>query len=724
MSLENFNERQVEAITASERRILVIAGAGSGKTSVLTKRIARLVEEGTPTSAIFAVTFTNKAAAEMKERIYQQIETTRRDVSVGTFHSMFGRILRDNRSLTNLSENYQTLDTDDQKMLIKSIILDLGLLSGYSAKDMRSAMSKAINESLSYISNQKDFGRRYDKSEWSDYDDSKFIVDCQKVYGSYEKKMNELNLVDFGDLLLYPYEIFKNNSSVLKQYQKKYKEILVDEFQDTNVIQYELVKMLSEKSNLFIVGDDDQSIYGWRGAEIENILGFKEAMDARVVKLEQNYRSFGNILNAANSLISNNEKRMGKNLWTDKSDGDKLMKCSFNYDYEESDFIADEIKGLINKGIDPKQIAILYRNNALSRPLEKSLNKRNIKYVIIGGVSFWKRAEVKDIISMISLIENENNVFAFIRSISRLTVGVGDKSVDKIINYGNENKRTLFESVSDFINNYENKAPKDKLSKSQTSQLIDFKGTFDKARSAFQSIQDLGEVIRIFEMTDFISFYASKETDEAQSDRRDNINSLVEFANDIGNDRDEDEKIETLSDFINYAMLQSAADEKSVDDSIQLMTIHSSKGLEFEYVFLNGLNNKVIPSPMALMEGRLDEERRLFYVAITRAKIKLYLTSYDFMYGEETSESIFLDEIPNDYIQKVSKSNRSDVYYKKSSQPDSHLNNLYKGASVNHPKYGYGVVDKYKVDGDYVIVYANFNSVGYKAFSVNKSDLA
>lgn len=724
MSIENFNDRQKEAVIANEKNILVIAGAGSGKTSVLTGRIARIVKEGAPTNTIFAVTFTNKAAGEMKERIYQKIDSPMRDIQVGTFHSLFGKILKDNWPQTVLRKDYQVIDSDEQKMLIKNIILDLNLLAEYGKKELRTALSKAINESLKYIGTQKDFCRRAKDSEWSDYEDQVSILNCLEVYKEYELRMLSFNLIDFGDLLLYPYEILTANKRLLNELQDFFTNVLVDEFQDTNFIQYELVKMLSKKCNLFIVGDDDQSIYGWRGAEIQNILGFEDSMNARVIKLEQNYRSVTNVLDAANSVISNNKDRVGKNLWSDKETGSKIIKNEFFYESEEADFIAAEIKKLINKGVEPTEIAIIYRNNAISRPLEKALNKLRIDYVIIGGLSFWKRAEIKDIISMVSLIENDLNVFAFIRSMGQLTKGIGDKSIDKIVGYAFKNKISILDAVSVFIESSNEKSAEKRLSKAQTAELIKFDLIYKQAKDIYKDINNLSDVLVHFISTDFVENYQIKDTEECYTDRIDNLASIVDFASEIQRQTDDDEnKIETLSDFVNFAMLQSSADEKSVDKSVQLMTIHSSKGLEFEYVFLNCLNDNVIPSPSAVLEGRIDEERRLFYVAITRAKKGLYLTYYESMYGNTTKPSKFINEIPKELIEQVSQNKRSNDYYNSSKQKNTYLQKLRKGQAFEHPEFGKGFINDYKVIGDYISISADFHSIGSTVFTIHTSEL-
>ena len=719
MNLDRFNKDQREAILSNSKNTLVIAGAGSGKTSVLVGRITKLIEDGARPESIFAVTFTNKAAAEMKERVLKSINCDGQNMSLGTFHSLFGKILKDNFKLTNLSTDYQILDTDDQKQLIKSIINESELLNGYDKKELRTILPKAINQSLKYIGTQKDLARRHINSVWTLQDSQENIINCKDVYKEYEFIMNNLNLIDFGDLLLYPYEIFRDNENILSLYQDKFSNVLVDEFQDTNFIQYDLVKSLSKNSTLFIVGDDDQSIYGWRGAEIENILRFEGDMNAKVVKLEQNYRSTKTVLSAANNVISNNTERMGKNLWSDNPDGSKILLRDFERDYEEADFIANEIKNLIKNGTSPNEIAILYRNNSCSRALEKSLNRKQIKYVIIGGVSFWKRSEVKDIISMLSLIENENNIFAFKRAFDRLTVGVGEKSIEKINGYKNISRKTIIDTIADFIKNAEDKSSKDKLTPKQTEELVSFYNIFTRAKCIFKDFSDLSSVINYFASTNFVESYADKDTEEAYSERCDNLKSLIDFAENIT----EDDNINSLSDFVNYAMLQSAADEKSKDGSVQMMTLHSSKGLEFECVFLSALNSNLMPSPAALKEGRIEEERRLFYVGITRAKKKLYLSNFKNMYNEITNPSIFIDEVPEDLIERGVSGTKSRHYYQSENNKVDFLGKLYKGARVNHPNYGYGIVERFEINGNLVVIYANFGEIGIKGFSVDKKDI-
>ena len=715
-----FNDKQQEAIDSESKNTLVIAGAGSGKTSVITGRITKNIKNGMLPNSIFAVTFTNKAAAEMKERIIKNIKSLnihqedKLDMKIGTFHGLFGRILKDNFKYTHLKNGYQLIDVDDQKAILKSAIentKDYCLKKGAE----KPSDTKLISNCIHYIGREKDNARRFKNSLWTDSDESHYDLNCQVVYEEYERLMLQMNIVDFGDLLLYPYEIFKNEPSVLKVYQSEIKEVLVDEFQDTNYIQYELVKMLSKNGTLFVVGDDDQSIYSWRGAEIENILNFPENMNAKVVKLEQNYRSLGNILTAANEIIKENKKRLGKNLWTDKDSGNSLVFRSFYYDEEEAAYIAKEIKKLQKeKGIPLSEIAILYRNNNLSRVIEKELITSNIDYEIVGGLSFWKKSEVKDIIAILGLLENEVNYLGFYRAVRALTDGIGDVSLDKMVDHSFKNEMGLIEVVKVFIDNFENK-DSPRLSSKQTTALKSVLSLFNNMKDVYRDINDLPAVITRIVETDFVNKYMSKDSDEAFEDRLQNISNLAKIAESINNVGAGDEVIEDISDFINYAMLQSTADKESKKDAVKLMTIHSSKGLEFDAVFISCASNEVIPSAVSMRLGDIEEERRLFYVAVTRARKELYILRYNRLYGGQLEESTFIKNIPKEIL---SVDENKAGYFSKFNSYDrqqSGYDKIFKGAKIRHKKFGLGeVIDFSKRNSQMIDVVVNFEDFGIR----------
>ena len=715
-----FNDKQQEAIDSESKNTLVIAGAGSGKTSVITGRITKNIKNGMLPNSIFAVTFTNKAAAEMKERIIKNIKSLnihqedKLDMKIGTFHGLFGRILKDNFKYTHLKNGYQLIDVDDQKAILKSAIentKDYCLKKGAE----KPSYTKLISNCIHYIGREKDNARRFKNSLWTDSDESHYDLNCQVVYEEYERLMLQMNIVDFGDLLLYPYEIFKNEPSVLKVYQSEIKEVLVDEFQDTNYIQYELVKMLSKNGTLFVVGDDDQSIYSWRGAEIENILNFPENMNAKVVKLEQNYRSLGNILTAANEIIKKNKKRLGKNLWTDKDSGNSLVFRSFYYDEEEAAYIAKEIKKLQKeKGVPLSEIAILYRNNNLSRVIEKELITSNIDYEIVGGISFWKKSEVKDIIATLGLLENEVNYLGFYRAVKALTDGIGDVSLDKMVDYSFKNEMGLIEVIKVFIDNFENKnSPR--LSSKQTTALKSVLSLFNNMKDVYRDINDLPAVITRIVETDFVNKYKSKDSDEAFEDRLQNISNLAKIAESINNVGTGDEVIEDISDFINYAMLQSTADKESKKDAVKLMTIHSSKGLEFDAVFISCASNEVIPSAVSMRLGDIEEERRLFYVAVTRARKELYILRYNRLYGGQLEESTFIKDIPKEIL---SVDENKAGYFSKFNSYDRQqggYDKIFKGAKIRHKKFGLGeVIDFSKRNSQMIDVVVNFEDFGIR----------
>lgn len=715
--LSNLNDRQLEAVTASNKRVLVIAGAGSGKTSVLTRRIAYIIDKGINPENIFSVTFTNKAAKEMKERIEKLIygHAQVNSMWIGTFHSLFNKILRAHSHLVQVEKNYQIIDDDDQRKILKLVIEeDLKLFLEYESKERNVKIKEAVNEAIGYISSQKDDGRRPADCQWTVIDMSKYTTNLLSIYRVYEEKLRDLNVVDFGDLILYPYIIFRDNPHILAAYQKQFKHVLVDEFQDTNWVQYELVKMMANPGYLFVVGDDDQSIYEWRGAKIENILNYDTLFsNAQVVKLEQNYRSTENILNGANGLIGQNKKRKGKVLWSQNGTGEKINISLFDSPYDESHFIASTISQQIRMGKKPSDFAILYRINALSRTAEMKLNDFRIPYKIVGGLAFWARAEIKDMIAYLSIIENPNNYLAMERIINVPNRGIGPKTFIKIKEFAINNGLSMVDAINDII---EEKG----LSKKALEAVKEFNSLVLNLNSMKErdhtTIKDYIEYI--LENTSILDFY-KEDGNEKGDERIANIMELIAASESFEKETSE----KSIQEFVNYATLQTTHDKQSNSDSVQMMTVHTAKGLEFDTVFVIGMENDIFPSARSIKEGKIEEERRLAYVALTRAKKELFVSSCSNRFPNKAfSVSEFIDEIPLDFV--IVKDNRAVAGNQKynifKSEPAERqvksmaYDNIKPGKVMNHKKYGRGKILSVKNEGSYFLITVEFDSEGKK----------
>ena len=637
----DLNEKQMEAVMLQSQSSLVLAGAGSGKTRVLTSRISWLIENQLASpGAILAVTFTNKAAKEMLTRISTQLPINIRGMWVGTFHGLCNRFLRKHHVDANLPETFQILDSADQKSAIKRVMKTIGI-----DEDLISS-----KEAMYFINNNKEEGIR--SQQFKAYDDvSKKL---NSIYAAYDEQCQKEGVVDFAELMLRCLELFQKNSTIRQHYQEIFKHILVDEFQDTSRLQYQWLKMLtSSESFIFAVGDDDQSIYGFRGARPGNMKDLQKDFNIKnVIKLEQNYRSKNNILNAANAIIENNNDRLGKNLWTASGDGDLIKQYTALDDRSETAFILDEIKMRHRAGTDYNQIAILYRNNAQSRVIEMAMVSNNIPYRVYGGLRFFERAEIKSSLAYLRLINNKRDDNAFMRIVNFPTRGIGARAIEQMQDHAKKNECSLWEGAKIFISESKN------LKVSAFIQLI-------------QSIEDQVHGTNIDESIDIINSHSGLKDhylkDKDGSSRVENLNELVSAAKSFLNeDRDsvsEEEpnkkKSLALAEFLDFTSLESGELQAAAsEDALQLMTIHSSKGLEFDTVFITGLEDGLCPHERSLNENNgLEEERRLMYVAITRAKNKLYLTLSQsrMTYGQPTYNlpSRFLDEIPESLIKKI-----------------------------------------------------------------------
>ena len=633
--MAGLNDMQEQACEHVDGPLLILAGAGSGKTRVITHRVAYLMEhEGVNPLNILAITFTNKAAREMRERVDAIVGDGADRVWVSTFHSLCVRILRRYADKIGYGKNFDIYDSDDQKSTVKSILKDFQIdPKRYPEKMFMAEISRAKEKYLS----PDEFARK----NAADYAGTK----TAEVYTEYQSRLKKNNAMDFDDLIYKTVELFEHNPDVLDTYQNRFRYIMVDEYQDTNHIQFLLVRMLARKyRNLCVVGDDDQSIYKFRGANITNILNFeKEYEDAKVIKLEQNYRSCGNILAAANAVIQHNEGRKDKALWTDKDAGEKISFEQCDSEYAEGDIVASRIKTLVRQGVDYRDIAILYRTNAQSRVLGEKMVYANIPYRVYGGTNFYARKEIKDILAYLKVINNSTDNLYFRRVVNVPKRGIGEASLSKVESFADAYGLSMMDAAvrSDEIPGM---AAKTAVKIRQFAELI------TSFRDMLADGEDLDSVYdRILEDTGYESELIAEHTEEAMT-RLENIdelrNKVVEFT--------EDNEEAGLSEFLEEIALVSDLDAMSEDDNqVKLMTLHSAKGLEFPYVFICGMEDRVFPSGMALNSDdpdALEEERRLCYVGITRAMKKLYLSAAKerMTHGNRVCSDVsrFIREIP------------------------------------------------------------------------------
>ena len=629
--VQNMNDNQLKAILKTDGAVMVIAGAGSGKTRVLTNRIAYLIaEKNILESNILAITFTNKAAKEMKERIYSLVGETSKYIWINTFHSMCVRILRQHIELLGYNKNFTILDTSEQKTIIKNIVKNLNLSEdSYQPANVLKIISNSKNNMITVkqLREQSRFG---------------FMKNVAEIYAHYQSYLKKNSVLDFDDLMLKTITLFTKHPEVLAIYQNKFEYIHVDEYQDTNVIQYKLIKMLSAMyKNVCVVGDDDQSIYSWRGACSDNIINFeKDYNNVELIFLDQNYRSNSTILDAANAVIKNNTDRKEKALWSENKGGGKISVYAASNDKDETDDIANKISELKKEGIAYKDIAILYRANYLSRQMENSCLAFSIPYKLIGSLKFLQRQEVRDLLAYLNVVVNRADEFSLRRIINVPKRGIGASSMDKIDNYASQYGITLFEALK----NIEDIGVSKKIVTNihLLTNLIEKYSEIDK-----YSIDEL--IIGIYKDSGYENML--KESNDAYAESRiENISELVSSAKQFSSMND------SLIDFISEMSLTSDADDENEDDSVVLSTIHASKGLEYKVVFIMGLEENLFPSirdaeSSADEKNKMEEERRLAYVAITRAKEKLFMSYANrrMQFGsiKMNKRSRFLDEVPN-----------------------------------------------------------------------------
>lgn len=709
--MENFlaglNQAQYQAVTSQAQRLLILAGAGSGKTRVLVHRIAWLMSQYQISAhRILAVTFTNKAAAQMRQRIEQITQMGANSLWVGTFHGLSHRILRQHWEAANLVANFQIIDADDQLRLIKRLIQENGW--DEEACDPKRAMG--------FINRQKDEGKRARHVSPAAMADMAML---NELYRLYEEYCQRLAIVDFAEILLRAYELLRDNADILAYYRQRFTHVLVDEFQDTNTIQYAWLKLLcSEETHFMAVGDDDQSIYGWRGAKIENIHRFhKDFKDVITIRLEQNYRSTSTILAAANALIANNEARLGKELWTQEMVGDRLTLYGAFNELDEARFISDRIRQWRASGGDFADIAILYRSNAQSRVLEQTLRQNNIPYRIFGGLRFFDRAEIKDMLAYLRLVVNCHDDTAFERVINLPARGIGERTLATVREYAKAQMVSLFEAAKEYM------------------ATLPAGRIHNGFRQFFSAIEEIISQVSVLTLPSLMQFtlhksglleHVKNQPGERTHARVENLQELVQAATQFQQNFDDMQAMNSLDStlslpaFLSEVALDAGDREAENEQSVKMMTLHSAKGLEFPLVFLAGMEEGLFPHHRCLQErSLLEEERRLCYVGITRAMRKLYIT-----YAEKRAfagrsganrPSRFIDEIPSHLLETINLNAQTSPTFNEPKRSKIERDFPFAlGQKVRHQRFGEGVVIGGEGQGEAARVQVNFGYEGKK----------
>ena len=712
--LDALNPAQREAVSAPAGHYLVLAGAGSGKTRVLTHRIAWLNEVfGVPNHGILAVTFTNKAAGEMRARVDAQLPRGARGMWIGTFHGLAHRLLRLHWQEAKLPEGFQVLDSDDQLRLVKRVVQALEL-------DETRYPPRQI---CWWINAQKDEGRRPRNIQPAGDDWADVMLRC---YEAYQERCERAGLVDFAELLLRAHELLRDNPALLSHYRTRFREILVDEFQDTNAIQYAFVRVLAgDSGHVFVVGDDDQAIYGWRGAKVENVQKFlRDFPGAQTIRLEQNYRSSANILDAANAVIAHNPDRLGKKLWTDTGHGEPIDLYAAYNEMDEARFVIERLRQWVRDGGSYGDVAILYRSNAQSRAYEEALLSEQVPYRVYGGQRFFERAEIKDTLAYLRLIANRADDAAFERAVNTPTRGIGDRTLDEVRKRARADAVSLWEGVRRI-------ATENVLAARARNALSGFMLLIDALESDVVDMPLPEKIDHVLQRSGLREHYANESRGQLDS-RTDNLDELVSVASRFSrSDEDEAAAMPELIAFLSYAALEAGEGQAQAgEDGVQLMTLHSAKGLEFPLVFLGGLEEGLFPSGRSTEEsGRLEEERRLAYVGITRAREKLVLSYAETrrIHGMETfgSPSRFLREIPTTLLNEVRPKVQVSrpMYNASGARRDAGVNRGHAaieappvklGAQVRHATFGSGTVTDYEGSGAHARVQVNFDEAGSK----------
>lgn len=691
MNLDYLNDRQKEAVLYGDGPLLILAGAGSGKTSVLTKRVAYLIKErNISPKNIVAITFTNKAAKEMKGRIIKEVGKEGYDIQISTFHSFGLRIIKENYEKLGYEKNFTIIDSDDSLTVVKKILKEMGI-------DSTRFNPKFIKNQISSCKNEMVTPEKYKNLVNDELSDITY-----KVYKKYQDTLLRNNSLDFDDLLIKPIELFNKYKEVLENYQELFKYVFIDEYQDTNEAQYILSKMISAKyKNICVVGDDAQSIYSWRGANFKNILNFeKDYKNAKVILLEQNYRSTKTILNAANSVIKNNINKKDKNLWTDNSIGEKIKYVRTNDEKDEASYVTREIRNLVNNGVSLDDIAVLYRTNAQSRTIEEGFLNSNIPYKIVGAFAFYSRKEIKDLLAYLKLIYNTKDDVSLMRIINYPKRKIGAKTIENLSMDAVLNGTSMFDVIS-------------------SGKELEFKKLILEMKEKSEVLSLTETIDMVLDKSGIKSELESEHTLEADI-RLENLNEFKSITKTF----EEESGIASLEDFLNEVSLVSDVNDQKNDNSpkVTLMTIHAVKGLEYKYVFVIGMEENIFPHVNSCEEdGGIEEERRLCYVAITRAKEKLYLVNAlrRMLYGKTSVNmpSRFINEIDKDLIDAPEKKMVNMKFNKKEAFNDD--NGLKTGDNVIHDIYGPGVV----VNVDKSIATIAFKGQGIKKLMKNHKSI-
>ena len=714
--LESLNDAQRQAVTAPAGATLVIAGAGSGKTRVLVHRAAWLIDvEGVSPQSLLAVTFTNKAAAEMRGRIEGLLGTPVNHLWIGTFHGLAHRLLRRHWREAGLPQNFQIIDSDDQIRLIKRLL-----------KNLEIDDSRWVPREIQYfINGQKDEGLRPQHLDDEGDPQRRQLI---ALYQSYEEVCQRGGLVDFAELLLRAHELWRDNAELLAHYRRRFQHLLVDEFQDTNAIQYAWLRILAGRDGIpFAVGDDDQSIYRWRGARVEHIHQFqKDFPGTSVVKLEQNYRSTGTILKAANAVIANNSSRMGKNLWTDGVDGEAIRIYSAYNEREEADFVIGRLRDWIDQGNLRADTAILYRSNAQSRVLEEGLINAGIPYRVYGGLRFFERAEIKDALAYLRLTSNRDDDSSFERVVNKPTRGIGARTLEIMRSYARANSCSMWRAAGAIAS--------DELSSRAGSAVVAFLNLVERLALETAELELEDKVDHVIHASGLIDFF-KKDKGEKGETRVENLLELVSAAK--GFEPDPAEEMSALDEFLSHAALEAGEGQADAwDDCVQLMTMHSAKGLEFPQVFLCGMEDGLFPHQRSIADPQgLEEERRLCYVGITRAKETLFITHAEQrrLHGIDnfSQPSRFISEIPDEYVEEI----RPRVQVSRPVQTRTRRTRtrgsiatgadmgVRLGQRVRHGKFGDGVILNCEGQGAHARVEVNFETAGTKWLVLSYANL-
>jgi DNA helicase-2/ATP-dependent DNA helicase PcrA len=707
--IDPLNDAQREAVTAADRPTLILAGAGSGKTRVLVHRIAWAIRvSGVAPQHVLAVTFTNKAANEMRERIEALLGFPTRHLWIGTFHGLAHRLLRIHYEEAKLREGFQIMDSEDQLRMIKRVLRARELDENeWVPRDLQWFINAQKDEGLrpADLKDEGNAGRRQ-------------MID---LYAQYERQCNEASVVDFGELLLRSLELLRDNPQILGQYRDRFRHILVDEFQDTNAIQYRWLKLLAGPTGTpFVVGDDDQSIYRWRGARVENLHRFQQDFPGgQLIRLEQNYRSTATILNAANAVIANNAARLGKTLWTEGEAGEPIkLYAAFN-ERDEAEFVVNRIQDYIQQGNRRSDVAVLYRSNAQSRIFEEGLLAAGIPYRVYGGLRFFERAEIKDALAYLRLIANRDDDPSFERVVNTPPRGIGSRTVDTVREEARAAGTSMWRAAAAVI-------AEDQLAKRSAQALWGFLNLIDRLDQETRSMSLHEQVARVIEGSGLVAHHG-KNAEAGGEARVENLEELTSAARDLLSQQDSE--LPPLAEFLSYAVLESGDGQaEAYQDSVQLMTLHSAKGLEFSLLFLCGMEDGLFPHQRSLNDAAgLEEERRLCYVGITRARRHLYLTYAEQrrLHGVETfaTPSRFLREIPAELVEEVRPAMVVARPLFRRSADTGPATGIRLGQRVRHGKFGEGVVLNSEGSGAHARVQVNFERAGTKWLVVAYANL-